>query len=827
MSFSAEVEQRITELLSKMTLSEKVSLLSGVDNWRTAALPHLGIDSLVVTDGPHGVRANQPEAGRISGATTFFPTGVSMAASWNPTLVEQIGVALGEETRAMGCDVLLGPCINIIRDPRAGRNFESMSEDPCLAGRIGIAYVKGVQSQGVGTSLKHFACNNYEFERGRASSNVDERTLREIYLPAFEAVVKEAHPWTLMCSYNRINGVYACENRHLLREILKDEWGFDGLVVSDWNANHSTVDSLVGGLDLEMPGPVKYYGRLLTDAIYEWRIEEAVITESAHRILRTLFLAGKLSLSDAPAPGAVNTHGHQQAARVLAEESITLLKNVGDLLPLDVTQIKTLAVIGPNAAVAVSGSGSSRVEGPYRISPLEGLKAALGGMMAVEYEPGCDNLTDIPTLSPAWLQTPQGQPGLRGEYFDNVHWQGQPDLVRTDPQPELWGFASGPAENIANNHFSARWTGQVTLPESGQYRLKLSCTGRCRVYWDGAVLFDNVGPTALNFDSAWSSSEIATKEFAAGEVHQLKVEFAQHPGQDFAHWRLALGRSYRPGEDGRLTRAIALAARADAVVVCVGMPEGYESEGFDRPNMELPGGQNELIRAVAQANPRTVVILNTGVAVTMPWLDEVPALLEAYYPGQENGHALANILLGVVNPSGKLPMTFAKRLEDVPGYLSLAYHGVREVTYGEGVFVGYRGFDQRALEPLFPFGFGLSYTTFAYGNIQAPAEAKAGETVTVQVTVQNTGVRAGQEVVQVYVHDRQASLPRPPRELKAFAKVALEPGQAQTLSFALDARAFAFYDAHKQQWVVEPGEFEIQIGSSSRHIHASALVKLG
>jgi beta-glucosidase len=512
-------------------------------------------------------------------------------------------------------------------------------------------------------------------------------------------------------------------------------------------------------------------------------------------------------------------------ARALAEESITLLKNDGNLLPLDAAQIKTLAVIGPNAAVAVSGAGSSRVEGAHRISPLEGLKAALGKKVAVEYEPGCDNQTDVPAVLPAWVQTPDGQPGLRGEYFNNVNWAGQPDLVRIDGQLEFWGFGSGPADNIASNHFSARWVGRITVPESGQYALKLICTGRCRVFWGGAVLFDNVGPAMMNIEDSFAMAA-TMRELTAGVQYEIKVEYAQHPGQEFANWRLGLGRNYRPGEDQRLARAVALARRADVVVLCVGMPEGYESEGFDRPNMDLPGAQNELINAVVRVNPRTVVVLNTGVAVTMPWLDAVPALLEAYYPGQENGHALANILLGAVNPSGKLPVTFPKRLEDIPGYLCSSYPGARDVIYGEGVFVGYRGFDQRALEPLFPFGFGLSYTTFAYKSVKAPETAKAGETVTVQVTVQNTGARAGQEVVQVYVHDRQASVPRPPRELKAFAKVALQPGGVQTLSFKLDARAFAFYDACRRQWIVEPGEFEIQIGSSSRHIHARAVIKL-
>jgi beta-glucosidase len=663
------MEQRIEDLLSQLTLKEKVALLSGTDTWHTAAIERLGIPPLTMTDGPHGVRAPHPKGGRVVGPATAFPTGISMAASWNPELVEQVGVALGEETRAMGCDVLLGPCVNIMRTPLAGRNFESYSEDPYLAGRIAVAWVKGVQSQRVGASLKHFACNNQETERFRGSSVVDERTLREIYLPAFESVVKEAGPWTVMCAYNRLNGVYASQHRYLLTEILKEEWGYDGVVVSDWAANHTTVESVAGGLDLEMPGPAKYYGQLLVEAVQYWQIDGALIDGAVRRMLRLLLRCGKLDDPTALPPGSVNTPEHQKLARSLAEEAITLLKNEAGLLPLDANTLQSMAVIGPNAAEArLGGGGSAYVEPPYRVSPLEGLQAKLGNRVEIRYEQG-----------------------------------------------------------------------------SGH-------------------------------------------------------------------------------EDDRISRAVELARASDVAIIFAGLPERYETEGRDRPDWELPGRQAELIQAVARANRKTVVVLNCGAPVAMPWIEDVPALVLAYYPGLEGGHAIANILAGEVNPSGKLTLTLPRRMEDNPTFLN--YPGRREVRYGEGIFVGYRYYDKLDVEPLFPFGHGLSYTTFEYSRLQVPAQVKMGEPVRVSVAVKNTGPVAGKEVVQLYIHDRQATLPRPPQELKGFAKLSLQPGEAQTVTFDLDQRALSFYDPERAQWVAEAGEFDILIGSSSRDIRARATFSL-
>ncbi len=680
-------EGQIDSLVRQMTLEEKVSLLSGKDTWHTVPVAREigwakeGIPSLVMTDGPHGVRPSEPETGRRMGPTTAFPTGVSMAASWNPELVERVGVALGEETRAMGCQILLGPCVNIVRHPLAGRNFESYSEDPFLAGEIGVAWVKGVQSQGVGTSLKHFACNNQEIERFRGSSVVDERTLREIYLAQFEKIVKEADPWTVMCSYNRINGVYASQNAHLLRNILKEEWGYQGVVISDWGANHTTVESVLGGLDIEMPGPARYYGDFLVHAVNTWQIDEAVIDESVRRIIRLILKAGlpgeaahqgeglsKRPEQDTP---EVNTPEHQALARELAEEAITLLKNDRNVLPFDARKLRRLAVIGPNAAeMQVGGGGSSAVTPPYQVNPLDALRQKLDGKVEIAYEQGC-------------------------------------------------GYQAGP-------------------------------------------------------------------------------------------------------EAERIQKAAGLAGSADAVVVFAGMPKYFESEGSDRPHMALPGPQAELIRAVAAANPKTVVVINAGAPVEMPWIDDVAAVLLAYYPGLEGGNAITRILLGEVAPSGKLPVTFPKRLEDTPAFIN--YPGGMEVHYGEGIFVGYRYYDAKDIEPLFPFGHGLSYTTFDYRDLQAPSEVEIGKPVRVSLQVKNTGNCAAKEIVQLYVGDRQASLARPVKELKGFRKLMLQPGEAQTIEFSLDSRAFAFYDPHRKEWIVEPGEFEILVGSSSRDIRVKKII---
>jgi beta-glucosidase len=816
------IAARVEELLSQLTLREKISLLAGKDTWKTVPIPRLGIPSITMTDGPHGVRSSMQESGRKAGPTTCFPTGVSFASTWNTALIEKVGGALAEETRGMDCEILLGPCVNIVRHPLAGRNFEAYAEDPYLAGKIGAAWVKGLQDKKVGASLKHYACNNQEIERGRGSTNLDERTLREIYLPHFETVVKEAQPWTVMCSYNRVNGVYASENKHLLREILKEEWGFQGFVVSDWGANHTIVESVKNGLDLEMPGPAKYYGQLLEDSINNWQLDEKSVEEAVRRILRIVVLSGKMD-GEQPA-GSVNTPQHQDLAREVAEEAIVLLKNEGTLLPLKVDQLKTIAVIGPNAAEdRIGGGGSSFVDPPYRVSPLEALQARLGDKVA--YEKGCDNFTEPPALGPDMLKTltPDGHV-LKVEIFNNPDLTGASagEMYTYKAENWLW-VGSLEFAGVTQPHFSLRASGTILPRESGLFTFTFTNTASCQLYLDDALVLEHESDPA-HATSTLKDSAGYTCQLTAGVEIPLRVEYRKANDENFAFLRLALATALAPEEDDRITRAAALAARSDVALVFAGMPEGFESEGHDRPDMHLPGRQVELIQAVAKANPKTVVILNAGSPVEMPWLDLVPAVLEAYYPGQEGGNAVARVLMGEVNPSGKLSETFPVRLEDTPAYIN--YPGTRDVNYGEGIFVGYRYYEKKDIQPLFSFGHGLSYTQFEYANLELPATGKAGDCISVSLTVRNSGGTAGKEVVQVYVRDLVSSLVRPLKELKAFAKVDLRSGEETRVNFVLDPRAFAFFDPYRNAWIVEPGEFEILVGSSSKDLRLSGRICL-
>jgi beta-glucosidase len=816
------VEERVEALLKQLSLFEKISLLSGKDSWNTFPIDRLGLPALTMTDGPHGVRTNHPDAGRpVSSPTTAFPTGVSLGSTWNPDLVERVGQALAEETLAAGCDILLGPCVNIVRTPLAGRNFESYSEDPYLAGRIGAAYVRGLQSKGVGASLKHYALNNQEIERGRGSSEADERTMREIYLPHFEAVVKETQPWTVMCSYNRINGVYASQHNHLLNEILKEEWGFEGAVISDWGANHTIFESVMGGLDIEMPGPAKYYGPLLLEAVNNWQIEEDVIDRAARRVLRMLVRSGRM---DAPRPvGSMNTAAHQALARETAQEAVTLLKNRDNLLPIRPRAVKTIAVIGPAAdELAISGGGSAYVEPPYRTGPLGSLQQKIGDQVEIRYEQGSDNFSQLPNLKASFCQPAKGTGlGLWGEYFNNTDLSGCPAAERIDHRIDYWWFSSGTIGGL-KDYFSIRWTGTLKVPASERYTFRITHSAQVRLWLDGKLLIDSSGEIGPGNTKILSPE--AGVDLEKDKAYDLKVELVQNGPADMTHIRLAFAAT--PQQDDRIQRAAALAREADLALVFVGDTEGFETEGWDRPDLKLPARQDELIRAVAQANPNTVVILNTGAPIEMPWIDEVAGLLQCYYPGLEGGQAVAAVLSGEVNPSGKLTVTYSKRLEDTPSFPNLSYPGAREVHYGEGIFVGYRYYDHAQVEPLFPFGFGLSYTQFEYRNLQVPAEIRPGESFEVSFEVTNTGECQGKEVVQLYVSDSQSSVVRPPKELKGFAKIDLAPGKTQTVRLTLDPRALSFYDILHQQWKAELGEFSILVGASARDIRVQAVVRL-
>jgi len=818
-------EKAIEDLLKQMTLSEKISLLSGRNRWYTVPIERLGIPSLVMTDGPHGVRTGGHGSNRIVSSATAYPTGVSMASTWNRDLIERVGAALAEETRHLGCHILLGPCVNIVRSPLGGRNFETFSEDPYLAGQIGVAYVRGLQSQKIGASVKHYAANNQEFERMRGNSVVDERTLREIYLPAFEMIVKETKPWTVMCSYNRINGTYASEHEILLRKILKDEWGFEGVVVSDWGAVHDIHDPIKAGLDLEMPGPARYFGQGLQAAVNNWQVDERDVDDAARRMLRILFRSGLVTDEELP-NGSGDTPEHRTMARELAAESMVLLKNEGDRLPFNANEIKKLAVIGLNADQMVSGGGSSRVD-PHRwVTPLEGLREKLGDQVEITYTPGYDNRVFPVAVEEARFTHPDGETqGLKTEFFNNLDLSGEPVLERVDSIIEEWWGGAGPATGkVDPSQFSVRWTGTYTSPESGETLFVINNTGTARVWLDGKLILDNeigiMTNSTYDFETMGDQAQISLEK---GQSYDFKAEFVSGHDNPYALVRF----SYTPplGVEGDLLdTAVNLAKNSDAVVIVAGLSDLYESEGMDRPDMDLPGGQEALIRAVADVNDNTAVVVNVGAPVAMHWAEDVDSILLAYYPGQEGGHALADILFGDVNPSGKLTVSFPKRLADNPAFIH--YPGWKDVHYGERLFVGYRYYDTKDIEPLFPFGHGLSYSDFLYSELALPSEVVSGEDFEVSVILENTGDMPGQEVVQLYIRDVQSTLNRPDKELKGFEKVTLAPGETRVVTFKLTPRSLSYYDPYEKAWKAEAGTFEVLVGASSRDIRLRGAFEL-
>ncbi len=801
------MNENIESLIAQMTLEEKISLLAGADMWRTVPVQRLGIPVLKTTDGPIGARGEDEPDGPTSAC---FPCGTALAATWNPALVERVGQALGEETRSKGAHILLAPTVNIHRSPLAGRNFECYSEDPYLTSQMAIAYIRGVQSEGVGACIKHFVCNDSEFERRSMSSEVGERALREIYLRPFEIAIRQAKPWAVMSSYNRVNGTHASENSYTLLDILKGEWGFSGIVMSDWWGTYSP-NVVKGGLDLEMPGPARWMGERALEAVRCGAVSESVVDDKVRRLLHTVDKAGLFAHPEARPEEAIDRPEHRKVAREAAAEAIVLLKNEQVLkndkgiLPLGPNG-KSIAVIGENAKWAsIMGGGSVRVTPHYVVSPLEGIQKRAGGSQ-VRYAIGCAIHQIPPLFDKGWLTG-----DLTVQYFANRELAGEPVHTQTTTKTELlWVGHRLPYADLAT--FSVRVNGAFTVPEHNVYTLNLSSIGRSRLYLDDQLIVD-LWKQAPAEESRDQSADI---QLLAGRSYRLRVEYASEAGP---FWRkLRLGCIPKVPNDA-IEQAVELAAKSDVAIVFAGLTYEWESEGFDRPDMGLPGDQVKLIKRVAAANPNTIVVLNTGAPVDMDWIERVPAVVQAWYLGQETGNAIADVLFGDVNPCGKLPTTWPRRLQDNPAFLN--YPGENgKVLYGEGIFVGYRYYDKKGVEPRFPFGHGLSYTTFAYRDLTV-TEDEDGK-IRVSVQVENTGQRAGKEIVQVYVRDEQSRLVRPEKELKAFAKVALEPGETRTLVFTLDGQALACYDPALRRWVAESGEFQVLVGGSSRDIRLTA-----
>jgi len=795
--------KRVENLLSKMTMKEKVTLLSRTDGLSVPGIERLRVPPLRLVNGPHGV-------GEEPG--TCFPAGVAMAATWNEDLVNEVGIAIGEEALAKGCDILLAPTVNLHRIPIAGRNFESYSEDPFLSARMGINFINGVQSKNVAVSLKHYAMNNQEWDRYSVNVLADERTMREIYLYPFEKAVREAAPMTIMSAYNKINNIYGSHNSYLLNDILRKEWRFTGVVISDNGAIHDVEAAAKAGVDIENPGPQVYFGDSLLAAIQDGKITEQIIDQKVRRVLELIFNLGLMDEPQNRPKGSLNSPEHQTLARKAAEQAIVLLKNKNGILPLNKDKIETIAVIGPNASsTRLGGGGSSEVIPFYSVSPLDAIKKVLPETVKIEFNNGVDFVQDYPVVKSRFLVPPNGksgQFGLKGEYFNNDNLNGNPVLVRIDKEINFdWG-RNAPAEGINDNNFSVRWTGKIKAPKTGKIRLAISSNDGSKLYINQKLLVHNWGLHATKMKSNEifvvkdREYEIMIEYFEAGNNANIKLE-----------WQLDKpARLFDP-------QAVKIARKADIVIIFAGLNKDIEGEGFDRETMNLPVSQEELIKAIAAVNKNTIVVLNNGSPLAMTdWINDVSAIVEAWYLGQETGNAISDILFGSVNPSGKLPVTFPKKYEDNPTYNSYpGKDGIAE--FKEGIFMGYRHYDKENIEPLFPFGYGLSYTTFEYSDLKLSLDKmKTNDTLRVSLTVTNAGKVDGTEVVQLYISDKQASVEREVKALKSFQRVSLKTGESKSVTMKIDKTALSFYDVKVKKWFAEPGEFEVLIGASSRDI---------
>lgn len=801
----ATAEERANKILSQMTLEEKIDYISGDANPKAAGMyireePRVNVPALKMSDGPLGVRTWGPD--------TEYPAGIAMAATWDTALENRVGVQMGRDARARGVNFILGPGMDIYRAPMCGRNFEYFGEDPFLAGRMAVAVIAGIQSQGVIATAKHYMANNQEWDRHNVSSDMDERTMREIYLPAFEASVKEGHVGAIMDSYNLVNGVHMTQNAQLMQEVAEKEWGFQGIIMSDWDATYDGVAAANAGLVLEMPDGKFMNRATLLPAVESGKVKEATIDDKVRRILRTAIEYGFFDRPQLePEISTFNTEG-RKASLQGALESMVLLKNEG-VLPLDKERLKTIAVIGPNAYPGIpSGGGSSHVTPVVNSSFLEGLSDYLMGTKAqVLYASGSPDLAKVYEDTEFSTGAGGGGAGLAAEYFDNTKLEGTPVKTETDAHVNFRAFGRGmqPA-GIPTQHYSARWTGYFTPKTTARYNFYVEGDDGYRLYVDDKLVMDQ-------WD--WESTRLETDSLRmeAGRAYKIRLENFRRNG------RLSISLGIEPSDNPEIQQAKAVAAKADAVILCVGFNETTEGEGRDR-TFGLPGGQDALIEEVESANKNTVVVISAGGNVDMThWVDQTPALIHTWYPGQEGGQALAEILFGEVSPSGKLPASFERRWEDNPTHNNYYdKNGGKHVAYSEGVFLGYRGYDKSGVKPLFPFGFGLSYTTFRYSNLKIAPEDSDGSDVKVSFEVTNTGKREGAEVGEVYVGEEHPKVERPVKELKGFGRVDLRPGESKTVSVTLDRRAFSYWDVNQHAWTADAGEFDILVGSSSEKI---------
>ena len=809
---------RIEALISELTLEEKVSILSGSSAWHTTAVPRLNIPRVKMTDGPIGARGDS-----VSGATSAcFPSASCLSSSWDKDSVEEIAKAIGIEAKSKDADVLLGPTINLHRHPLGGRHFECYSEDPLLTGELASSYVKGVQSVGVSACLKHFIGNDTEYQRHFVSSNIDDRTLRELYLLPFEMGVK-AGSLSVMSAYNQLNNVFCSSNEEILTNILKEEWNFPGYVVSDWGAAQDTIGNANGGLDCEMPGPARSWGENLVKAVNNGKVDEEVVDDKVRRILRVADFTGRLDDPTESPEQSNDLEEDRLLIRTAGSEGMVLLKN-DQVLPFKKETVKKLAVIGPNALKGqYLGGGSASLNPHYVVHPLEGLKSAFGDSAEINYAKGCHTYKFLPGISSDLFKD---NDGFKVEFYNGQDFEGSPIETKILKGNKFWAMGGFGLDIVAQSErpsLSVRFSGELQPEHSGEYNFEIFSIGPSKLSINGENLIDNwssqePGDAFFGMGSAPKREKI---KFEKGKTYSLEVEY-KWEGR-FPAVQIGM---QPPDQFDLMEEAINLAKEADAVVLIAGTNSDWETEGNDRANLDLPSNQNELIETICKLNKNTVVVLNTGSPCEMPWIDNVNAILQCWFPGQEFGNSLADILIGKVNPSGKLPTTFPKKLSDTPAYSTYPGKDL-QMDYEEGLFIGYRWYDRESIEPLFPFGHGLSYTSFEYSNLRAIPPKGNSSVAAFEVDITNTGDVAGKEVLQGYITVNKSQIERPQKELKKFEKISLESGETKKVKFELSEKDLSFWSTENNAWQVEPAEYLFSIGASATDIKDSVSVWLG
>ncbi|EIN08123.1 hypothetical protein PUNSTDRAFT_154781 [Punctularia strigosozonata HHB-11173 SS5] len=838
------LDASIPIIVEKLKLDEKIALLGAPNWWNTSSIPRLEIPSVRMSDGPNGVRGSSHF---VSTPAQCLPCATSFGATFDQDLIRDVGAFLAAEAKIKSSVILLAPTCNIQRSPLGGRAFESFSEDPYLSGMMAAAYVNGLQSDGVAATIKHFVANDQEHERTAADSVVSERALREIYLYPFMLAQIHAKPWAFMTAYGRIDGVHCSENPRLLKGILREEWGFDGIVISDWYGTYSVDHALNASMDLEMPGPPRWRQNLLVK--HTLSAQKLLYSTVNARVANMLQFIQRLARRN---PDVVYGDGEERSrdtpemrkfCRTLAAEGMVLLKNGNNLLPIKSGKAKKVAVIGPGVhGRVISGGGSAALKASYVVTPWEGLQVNAPDGVELSYHIGCYAHKFLPTIE-NFLTTPSGEPGWLASFYshdeDHQPIEHVADFVLQDTRVKLNDFLpKGLGET-----WTIKLRGRMQVPRSALWEMGLTVSGRAKLWMDGELLIDNWteqrGPGEF-FYGQGTVEEKATIDLHAEKQIDVLVEYSNYPPPDFAQddsqpalmIGVRLGGCEKIDADQAIDQAAELAATSDVTIFIGGLTPEWESEGFDRPTLDMPGRQNELIERLAAANPRTVVVLQAGSAVSMPWVDAVSGILQAWYCGNETGNAIADVLFGVVNPSGRLPLTFPTRIQDVPAFPNLrSEHG--RIYYREDVFVGYRHYQTKLIKPLFPFGFGLSYTSFRFSDIHVTQVANSDKLAfEVATTVTNTGDEIGSEVVQVYVSYPKigVSAPMPTKQLKGFAKArSIDLGQSKRVKVRLDKWAFAFWDEQPDfigLWRILKGEYDILVGASSEDVQLQTTVEV-